>query len=130
MKILSTLLFAMLVITSCGNKPNAEKLSGEFHIISLDQNSELPENLTITFDAETKKISGFSGCNNFFGSFTVTDGVLQFGQMGSTRKMCAGDANKIETEMLQMLSKVNTFSFENDTLNLKVDDAILLKAKK
>ncbi|WP_159018968.1 META domain-containing protein [Algibacter sp. L3A6] len=130
MKRLSTLLFAMLLITSCENKPNAEKLSGEFHIVSLDKNSELPENLTITFDTEAKKISGFSGCNNFFGSFTITDGGLQFGQMGSTRKMCAGGANKIESEMLQLLSKVNTFSFENNTLNLKADDAILLKAKK
>ena len=130
MKIFSTLLFTMLVITSCGNKPNAEKLSGEFHIVSLNQNSELPKNLTITFDAKAKKISGFSGCNNYFGSFIVEDAVLEFGQMGSTRKMCAGDINKIESEMLQLLSKVNTFSLENNTLNLKADDAILLKAKK
>ena len=130
MKILSTLLFVMLVITSCGNKPNEGKLSGKFHIISLNQNSELPENLTITFDVEAKKISGFSGCNNFFGSFTAANGVIELGQMGATRKMCDGDANKIETEMLQMLSKVNIFSFENNTLNLKADDVILLKAKK
>ncbi|MCL5126998.1 MULTISPECIES: META domain-containing protein [unclassified Algibacter] len=133
MKIFSILLVVILSVKSCGdssNSNNSEKLSGEFHIVSLEKNSSLPDNLTIYFHSETKKISGFSGCNNYFGNFILEEDVLSFGAMGSTRKMCFSDANNIETEILQFLSKINGFSFKNNTLQLKSNDNILITAKK
>lgn len=36
-------------------------------------------------------VSGYDGCNFFFGGYTVTEVSLQFGQMGVTRRMCAPD---------------------------------------
>ena len=132
MKIFSILLVVILSLKSCGevsNSNNTEKLSGEFHIVSLGENSDLPDNLTINFHAETNKVSGFSGCNNFFGSFTLEEGVLSLGPLGSTRKMCFSDANNIETETLKLLSKINGFSFKDHTLQLKTNDDILITAK-
>ena len=131
MKILSILLITVLSFNSCGQtaNSNAKKLTGEFHIIALGENTELPDNLTINFDTDINNISGFSGCNNYFGGFELEAGQLTFGQMGSTRKMCFGDVNKIESDMLKLLSEINTFSFENNTLLLKKDDTILIKAK-
>ena len=131
MKLFSMLLILLISFNSCGNsnKANQKRPTGEFNIITLGENSELPDNLTINFDTEINKVSGYSGCNNYFGSFTLEEGSLTFGQMGSTRKMCFGDATKIEAEMLKMLSEINTFSFENNMLLLKKDDTILIKAK-
>lgn len=132
MKLFSILLVLILSLKSCGdvsNSNNSEKLSGEFHIVTLKENSNLPDNLTINFDTETKKISGFSGCNNFFGGFTLEDGVLSFGQMGSTRKMCFSEANNIESEILKALSEINGFSFKDNALQLKTNDAIIITAK-
>jgi len=131
MKIFSILLIAIISFNSCGNsnKETSKKLTGEFHIISIGDNEELQDHLTITFDNEINKISGYSGCNNFFGSYTLKAESLTFGQIGSTRKMCFGDANKIEAEMLKYLSEINTFSFNNNTLLLKKDDTILIKAQ-
>ena len=135
MKIFSILLVVILSVKSCGdtsnsNTANAEKLFGEFHISTLDQNTDLPETLTLKFDKDTKTVSGFAGCNNFFGSFTAENGSLTFSKMGSTRKMCFGDANKIEAKTLELLSKINTFSFEDNVLILKESENILIKAKK
>lgn len=132
MKIFSILLVVILSLKSCGDTTssnNSEKLSGEFHIVSLEKNSNLPDNLTINFHPETQKISGFSGCNNYFGSFTLEESVLSFGPLGSTRKMCFSDANNIETETLKLLSKVNGFSFKDHTLQLKSNDDIIITAK-
>lgn len=135
MKIFSLILVAILSVKSCGdtsnlNTANAEKLVGEFRIVALDQNIDLPETLTLKFDKDTKTVSGFTGCNNFFGSFSLENNNLSFSKMGSTRKMCFGDANKIEAKTLELLSKINTFSFKDNVLILKENENILIKAKK
>jgi len=125
----------MLSIKSCGETTasqhyNSEELSGEFHIVALDKAINLPDNLTISFDRSINKVSGYSGCNRYFGSFSLEGKKLTFTQMGSTRKMCFGDANKTENEFLQLLDQIKTFSFENNTLNLISNGNILIKAKK
>ena len=135
MKIFSILLITVLSIKSCGetkasNNYNSEELTGEFHIVTIGKTVSLPDNLTISFDRNISKVSGFSGCNRYFGSFTLEGKSLTFNQVGSTRKMCFGDANKIENEFLQLLPKIKTFSFENNTLNLITNGNILIKAEK
>jgi heat shock protein HslJ len=135
MKIFSILIIVMLSIKSCGdtsvsNNYNSEELTGEFHIISIHKIANLPDNLTISLDRSVGKVSGYSGCNRYFGSFILEGKSLTFDQMGSTRKMCFGDANKIENEFLKLLPKIKTFTFENNTLNFISNGDILIKAKK
>ena len=51
--------------------------------------------LTITFNSDGT-LTGFGGCNNFFGSYTLTGQTSEFGKgitlgpIGSTKMFCAG----------------------------------------
>ncbi|MFO8001468.1 MAG: copper resistance protein NlpE N-terminal domain-containing protein [Marinilabilia sp.] len=52
----------------------------------------------IEFDTQEKRISGFAGCNRFFGQYSVqNDSTIQFSEMGATKKYCM---ETMETEDL------------------------------
>ncbi|MGB0864776.1 MAG: META domain-containing protein, partial [Saprospiraceae bacterium] len=59
------------------------------------------------FNTEEHKVSGFSGCNNFFGSYKVDGNNISFSQMASTRKLCRGPVNKLEQDMLSVLNNTS-----------------------
>jgi putative lipoprotein len=43
---------------------------------------------TLRFDADTARVSGFSGCNRFAGAYTLAGDSLRFGQLIMTRMAC------------------------------------------
>lgn len=49
---------------------------------------------TLTFKNDGK-VSGFGGCNNYFGTFTIHGRTIDIGEIGATRMMCDG---KMELE--------------------------------
>lgn len=84
---------------------------------------------SIKFDIAEKKVSGNSGCNNFFGSYTLSgDDHIQFGGMGSTRMACLDEeANKTEQKMLSFLNNKNLrFDVADQTLNFYLDNKLVL----
>ena len=132
MKLLSLLFITLISIKSCGDTTTAEtsslNLTGEFHITALEANTEVPEKLSISFDTEKNTVSGFSGCNRFSGTYSVENETIAFGPLATTRKMCRGEANAIESRTLSLLSKINAFSIEGKTLSLKAGTETLIKA--
>lgn len=60
------------------------------------------------------QVKGFSGCNNFFGAYTVEQDSLRFGPLASTRMACP-DLEQ-ETLFLQALSKTTRFLIEGESL--------------
>lgn len=74
---------------------------------------------TLSFDAEKMTVSGNSGCNTFSGGFTAEKDALSFGNLASTRMMCAD--MKTETEFLSTIVKTGKFSIYEGKLVL--DDA-------
>lgn len=117
-----SLLFTCLFLFSCGNGKEASAmstqniLSGNYKILTLGNVSELPENLIISFSIEKKMVSGFSGCNQFSGSYDSENGSLNFGPLASTRKMCQPDVNTVEQKILKALNETKRFSEENDAI--------------
>jgi heat shock protein HslJ len=78
--------------------------------------------VTLRMDLKEGKVSGLAACNNYFGSIKDDAEPYRFGQMGSTRKMCADEAvNQMETTFLSMLEKVQSMKIENNTLSLEVE---------
>ena len=67
----------MFLLKSCGNtkdvtsmnidkdEPHIETLSGLYAVTSLGVNKNLPLDLTLEFEQNSNKVSGFSGCNRF-----------------------------------------------------------------
>ncbi len=135
-----TLLLTLFLIESCGSSVTAtttikdnnstENINGHFTISKLDTIKNLSQRLTLKFDDTEKKISGFSGCNRFFGKYTSDEKSINIGNLASTKMMCQEDENIIESLVLDFLSKTNNFLIENNTLVLKKDDKILLEASR
>jgi heat shock protein HslJ len=83
----------------------------------------------IQFDRTAKKVNGNSGCNNFFGTFSVSgNDHIQFGGMGSTRKACLNEeTNKTEHKMLSYLSEQDLrFDVAEQTLNFYLNDKLVM----
>ena len=62
---------------------------------------------TLTFSAageEAGRLSGSSGCNRYFASYSLTGDRLRISQMGSTRMMCDPVRMEQEDRFFQALS--------------------------
>jgi heat shock protein HslJ len=83
--------------------------------VSSDNPAELE------FNAEGG-IAGSTGCNRFFGSYTVSGDTLSFGQLGSTMMACPDEVMQQETSFLQLMGVVASYSIVDDTLTLSTAD--------
>jgi heat shock protein HslJ len=77
--------------------------------------------LTLTFTADGR-VSGFSGCNNFIGQYTVDDTTLSVGPLASTRRACAdADMQAQETTFLQDLQGIRRFQVAGSMLKVTTE---------
>ncbi len=72
--------------------------------------------LYIQFLNEESRVAGYSGCNNYAGSYELRKDSLSFGMMMSTKKMCV-ETMGLEQEYLLMLSNTIEYSIEYDKLH-------------
>ena len=82
------LLISLIIFKSCGSSQDVAKIanttsmntnqtiSGSYTLERLNT-TDLTEELTLEFDSQTNKVSGFAGCNRFNGNYSVTD-KMQF----------------------------------------------------
>lgn len=92
-----------------------------------DVNIEEPRTTPgMAIDAELK-VSGFSGCNRFFGQVEVTEeSKLRITAMGSTKMACIQDDQaSVESIMTKSLQKWNSIALENNILTLTSKQHIL-----
>ncbi len=132
-----TLVLTLIILESCGasqntssasdnsNIKNDGSLSGNYTITTLEEKS-VALNLSIQFDSETKKVSGFSGCNQFFGNYKVEGNTISFSPLGSTKMFCQDEKNDIETKLMTALGNVNSYEIEGKQLLLKNDNQLLI----
>lgn len=72
--------------------------------------------MTLTLNNDGS-LTGYDGCNNYFGTFTLTGTTTPKGKgmtisgIGSTKKYCAGLANQ-EQQYLNILSKTTTYNID------------------
>jgi heat shock protein HslJ len=77
--------------------------------------------------AGTGNLSGYSGCNQFFGSYTIEEGsALKVGPLGATRRLCGEPLDDLEQRVLSTLSAATTFSVSGDRLTIEFDGGTLL----
>ena len=75
---------------------------------------------TLSFDG--KRASGFSGCNNFSGSYVARASILRFGALAATLRACPDRVDGLEAQYLKLLRGVTRFELagpnNNQTLTL------------
>ena len=137
------LIFIISVITSlhtcCATKTMATQntnsnltsdINGTYHVKSVNGHEISETELILSFDADKQRLSGFSGCNRFTGSYTLGKNAIKIGPLVSTKKMCPEESNSIESEMLDALNNANMIRFNVGILELLKDKTIIMSATK
>jgi len=107
-----------------------KELNGTYKINTLKGKDVSAFNLNITFNDSTNQVSGFSGCNRFFGSYTLDGIVLKFEALGTTKMACTEDKNEIESKFLKTFEKAKLVLFENNNFSLYNKKTLMLSASK
>ncbi len=134
MKTVYLLLIATLFFSACNSaKTDIVDLKNEtYQVIELLNENVIESNMTLTFNTETGKIAGNSGCNTYFGSYTYQDNDLLFKNVGSTKKYCADkDVNRKEKMFLSSLSEIAKADTKttNEILLKNTNDQVLIILK-
>ena len=126
---LSTLLFA------CSNESavSAEETSPvitlsdiqkEWQLVSIDHN-EISATSSLNVDDQAKA-TGNLACNNFFGTIELQENKVRIEKMGSTRKMCEPEVNKVEMTVSSTLSSWSEVNISEQKLTLTGDKHTLV----
>lgn len=125
------ILILMLVVTGCkvSNETTTISAPGEWKLSKINGEPVfLSKPVTLNFNPAGQKISGFAGCNQYFGNFSADKNSLKFSLLGSTKMYC--DSMDTETKFLNALAQVNSFSTEDSTLVMLTDQQVVLEFKK
>jgi len=138
-----TILLTVFLLKSCGNTKDVvnnnedvaalirtEQLSGTYTITMLGDIESRSQKLTLEFDENSNKISGFGGCNRFFGTFNTNGDKITFKELASTKMMCPEENMNTEKNMMDALAQTTMYSLENNILYLKNETSDLISAKK
>lgn len=116
-------LFAGLVACAMPGAPGAAPslVGTEWRLQELGGAPAMPNvQATLAFP-EAGRVAGFSSCNRFFGTYTLVQGKVAFGQMGMTRMACMGPAGEQEARYMAALQKAQTLRVDGVTLLITVD---------
>ncbi|MCB4806968.1 META domain-containing protein [Tamlana sp. 62-3] len=105
-------------------------LNNSFNITNLNGSDITAHGLTISYNSASNTVSGFSGCNQFSGNYTINENAINFSNIISTKKICLNDANAIETEFLKTFKNANAILFSDNGFSLFNKKKLLLKAFK
>ena len=64
-------------------------------------------------------VSGFAGCNEFFGESEIGEGTIKLGQFGATARGCMDpNAETVEIDYLEALEHATGWRLGGDTMTL------------
>jgi heat shock protein HslJ len=92
--------------------------------VKLDKGKEI----TLRFESTTGSISGFGGCNNYFGKYKLNKDSLTITGVGSTEMAC--DDMNTETEYYRQLQNTGKFKIVSNTLSFLISGSVILKFEK
>lgn len=84
-------------------------------IITLDGSRDV--HIMLTTDRGEKRISGFAGCNQLTGGYTLSGEKVKF-VVASTKMMCPEEQMAVEDFLLKALSTATSFKIDGDMLEL------------
>lgn len=127
----NAILILLIVVTGCkvSNESKTFTIPEEWRLSKINgKDVSLPKPITLNFNAAEQKVSGFAGCNQYFGNFTAEKNSLKFSLLGSTKMFC--DSMDIETKFLDALAQINSFSTEDNKLVMLTDQQAVLEFTK
>lgn len=109
----ATLHYESNTLQGCGGDPERLLQGVVWNITQIGDRSVIDQsNADIQFHANGE-ITGSSGCNRFFGRYTLTGESLSFENVGSTRRACPTEHMAQEKALFAAMASVQRFSFED-----------------
>ncbi|HBR53637.1 MAG TPA: hypothetical protein DEA82_05385 [Flavobacteriaceae bacterium] len=136
--LLITLALTTVLFTSCDETKKvidvagSVQLSGAYNITNVGAIKVNDPAISINFAALDKSVRGTTGCNSFFGNYTLDLYSLSFGDLAVTENYCEEPVMTTESALLNALRQTGSYTYENNILTLysKTDRSVLLTAKK
>jgi copper homeostasis protein (lipoprotein) len=101
------------VISIVGKKWKLVELNGKL----VEKTSGDGRDYFITLQQEESRISGYVGCNSFFGNFELKNGNrVTFSKLGSTMMACPNMTT--EQELFKVLETVDSYTINDNLLQL------------
>jgi heat shock protein HslJ len=130
--LLAAALLACNPTTGDGTQTPTTALEGtEWRLVTLNGQAPLAST-TITATFAQGQVAGFSGCNSYFGSYTLRGSALQFQGLGGTEMACLDPEGVMDQEQtfLRTLGEVASYHLADDQLILRdaQGNAVLLFA--
>lgn len=134
---LITFVFAAIILNSCGPSKSTDSMNkdnSKFSVIPTEtfwqleslegkdfsdfQNND--SKIGFTLFEDNNRISGFAGCNHFFGTYNFEEGNrIGFSGLGSTKMACP-DVGFNENEFLKIFGLADNYTLNGNTLSLNV----------
>ena len=120
--VLASLGLAACASTGTGSAEGNRSLAGSWRLTEVATQS-VPMTggsaKLLQFEAATNKVSGNVGCNRLFGEYQSEGERLSFNGIATTRMACDPISMQMETNVVQNMEKVQTWSINGSELQLK-----------
>ena len=134
--LLFTLACAMTLVVGCGTtnstaaEPAKPLVGTQWTLAEMDGKAlTAPEGLrtpSLQLDSATKRASGTSGINRFFGSYESSGVNLKFGPLAGTKMGGPPAAMAVEGAFMKAMASVTSFNIASNRLELKAGDKTVL----
>ncbi|PNQ74053.1 META domain-containing protein [Hanstruepera neustonica] len=81
----------------------------------------------ITFNQETKKVTGNNSCNGYSADYTLEGNAISFGEPGPSTLMYCGEGENV---FLKTMKQITKFTVTDGKLNLMLDDVTMMRFHK
>ena len=110
-----------VLLVGCGNTSNQQEavpdLEGTYQITQVGDSRISDPELTMNFDGEEERMSGYAGCNNFSASFQQNESSVGFTRPISTKMYCEGKM-EIEDQLFSLLDSISSVRMSNGQVEL------------
>ena len=124
---------AAFAVSACATTPDAvDIVGGTWTLVELygepvaADDTNRPVTLTLEADGNA---SGYSGCNQFGGEYTLEDDQLTFGPIAMTRMACDRGMD-IESRYASMFDRSRTWVMQDGMLHLVGRDGLLARFRR
>ena len=131
MKNILIALFAIILVASCSTMTSTRVGKSQPNLNnSYWKLADQVKGKTPTLVVEGAKLTGNSGCNNYFGELNIdpTAGNFSVKNIGSTRMSC--ENMDVENTFLKMLGETDHYFVEGNVLELYKGNLLLMKLVK
>jgi heat shock protein HslJ len=115
--------FLFVVTAACNSTKVAgfvvgPELSGTYQLTQIGEQNHSIDSIKMTIDGAKNRLSGNSGCNDFFAQYAIDGQNIAISSLGQTKMICADNAMAVEGLLFQLLSTSMIWESNKDTLIL------------